>query len=214
MKKLMSICLALVMVLTVFPMYAFAAENDDSEQVQTNWNYIAVSADEYDQLVFLLEHGTQEDREFAFDYIFNYANRSSNSFSWSPHYTQDMGDGTYLTNGFVYFYTYYQSMYVQTLAPASRRGSAQYGYSWTEVGSGYSLAGSGMYTYDGFVTTKLLNSQELYIAIAGNFEIAQENALSMGLTLDIFESSYSTSTTTYYRQYIEDYHVEQAPVRG
>ena len=93
-------------------------------------------------------------------------------------------------------------------------GSPQYGYTWYTVDddNAYSSPGSGSYTYSGTVTATISTTRKLYIATAGNYEIAEDVAVSMGIDLEIFNMSHTVGSTVYYRYYKTSSHIEYAPV--
>lgn len=214
MKRLICLLSSFVLLFSLTtPVHAVESNSDTSCNSEPDGTFIPMSSDRYSELVYLLEHGTEEDKQFAVDYIFDY-NNSGSTYSWNTEHTQVMDDGSYLDQGFVTFLNYSLGMYIRTVVPASRRGTSFTGYTWVSYGEGVSLPGSGSYEYEGIVEVSLLSNTELYIGVAGNYTIAYEEATSLGISIEDLELSHSTSTTTYYRYYDSGSHVEHTPVKS
>lgn len=210
MKKLICLFISAVLICSsAIPFFATATQAEDSP------NFVAMTKEQYDELIDLLKYGTAEEKQFAVDYIYNFGNSDSTSYSWTQNYAVTLPDGTSELHGFVKFDSYFGLMSIRTVVPAVMRGESHYGYTWYSVDSdaATSLPRSGNYEYEGRVTTNIVSARELYIAVFGNYTVSEENALSMGFSLEVFESSYTVGTTVYYRYYDEDTHIEYSPVR-
>lgn len=161
-KRCISIAICLVLSIGIIPVCTMAAESTISpnEPVFSD-TFIPMSKAEYEHYVDVLKNGSTKEKEAAVNAIFEHKNDAVGTNSWSASYSQDMGDGTYLVQGFVKCSHTKNGMTVRTTVPASMRGNGSFGYTWTEAGEGYSTAASGIYTYSGNITTKLLSPSTL-----------------------------------------------------
>lgn len=210
-KRFVLLAICLILCVTSIPTYVLATETSTSSGENT---FVPMPKEEYEYYVSILKHGTNEEKNSVVNAIYEYANSNMSTYAWSSQYSQNMGDGTYLIQGFVTCSHSKNGMVVRTTVPASMRGSGSAGYTWTGYDSGYSAAGNGNYSYEGDVSVSILEPTKLYIAVYGTFEIAESVAIGMGIDFDIFNNSYTWSGTTYYRTDFQGSHIEVSPVMG
>lgn len=215
MKRFLSIFLALVMLLAVMPVYASAAETTSpSCEAPESGTFVPMTKEDYARYVAILENGSDLERASAVREIFERGNSAISPQSWSSTISEPQGDGTYLIQGFVTCSHTQNNMTIYTTVSAAMRGSNTAGYTWTDIGNGYSSAASGNYTYDdGGVSVRLTAPNKMYISVQGTFEIAASTASSIGVNLSVMNYSYSVSGTDYYRSQFTGYHVEFCPTR-
>lgn len=214
-KHHIALILCLMLLFACLPTHASAEPVSLSpEEALSSGSFVPMSSEEYEQYVVIFNHGTEEEKAAAVDAICARQNGGIQPNSWTASYSKDMGDGTYWTQGFVKCTHTENKMSVNTVVPASIRGSGSAGYTWYDFDEGYSSAASGIYTYTGAVSCKLLSPRELYIAVYGAFEIATDVALSIGADLKVMNYSITISGTDYYRMEFSGTHVEYTSVPG
>lgn len=215
MKKLLSLCLAflLIFVSASFCTPVSAASSDTDAQIEST--FVVTTPEKYEELVSILRNGSAEAKAEVIDYIFSISNNDVATCSWNDEYTIDVGDGTHRRYGFVSYTDSTLGMSIRTVVPAVLRGSSQYGYTWESVdasGAG-SYAGSGSYTYEGNVSASIATTQQLYIFTNGTYTISKESAVSLGINLELLDYSHTTGSTMYYRYLATGHHVEYSPVK-
>ena len=215
-RKLQCLILATLIFLSPFTSFSVSASaNVLSLPDQTGTSFLPMTPEQYDALIDMLHHGSDDEKRFAVDYIFDRLEGDFTSYAWNQGYSISIGAGTYELYGFVSYISYYAGMYIRTVVPATLRGSNQYGYTWytVDTDAATSLPGSGSYEYEGTVTVSIVTPQQLYIATAGNYTISLEEAESIGVDLEVCEYSYSVGTTTYYRFYDTSSQVEYSSIK-
>lgn len=211
-KRFVSFLICLSLLTFAFPGYVSATEVETPlVEGADSMSFVPMTKEEFAFYDDILRNGTEAEKKDAVDAIFN---RNIATYSWEATYKEDMHDGTYQIEGFVKCRHTYNGMVVNTVTGATMRGSGTMGYTWTRCGTSYSSAGSGGYTYDGAPEAYIQSPTKLYVGVKGRFEIAQSVAVSMGINLEVFDSSVEIGGTTYYRLEITDYHIENAPVKG
>lgn len=210
-KRFALLVICLILCVTSIPTYVLATETSTTSVENS---FVPMPKEEYEYYVNILKIGTNEEKNSVVNAIYEYANSNMSTYAWSSQYSQNMGDGTYLIQGFVTCSHSKNGMVVRTTVPASMRGSGSAGYTWTGFDSGYSAAANGNYTYSGNVTVSILTPTQLYIGVYGTFEIAKSVAISMGINLDALNYSYSVGSTDYYRTDFQGSHLEVSPVAG
>lgn len=209
MKRILSIFVSAILICSCLSPVSVAAT-----ETEPTTAFVPMSHEQYDELVHLLGFGTEEEKQFAVDYILDANSGNSTTYSWSPNYTESMSDGTNRIFGFVTYRDWFQGMGILVVVPATLRGTPQYGYTWytVDTDNAYTSPASGSYTYSGTVTATISTTTKLYIATSGTYEIAEDVAVSMGIDLEVLNYSHSVGSTYYYRYFKTSSHIEYSPV--
>lgn len=130
MKRIISLFVVAILVCSSFIPLPVTAD-----QAESITSFVAMSPDQYEELVYLLTNGSDEDKQFAVDYIYDYYNGNTSAYSWDQNYSVALPDGTSELYGFVTYNDYFGHMSIRTVVPATMRGTPQYGYTWYTVDS-------------------------------------------------------------------------------
>lgn len=215
-KRFCSLAICLFLLVATLPTSVFATEGGITvEDALASGDFVPMSQEDYAYYANILENGTAQEKAAAVNEIFSISEYGVSTQSWNPSYTTDMGDGTYLVQGFVKCSHTQNNMTVNTAVSASARGTNSSGYTWTRVGTGSVSAASGSYSFiNGNVDAQILNSTKIYLGITGTFEISSTNASNIGVNLGVMTLSHTTSGTKYYRQSFTGSYTQQAPVHA
>ncbi len=216
MKKFLAFILSLTVVMSLSAS-AFAAD----ASVPTAFNeslsdehFVPMTREEYLNSKAACENISYEEAEKELDAKIAEAKAAlPSTLSWSSDTSVDNHDTTFTSYGRVYkIYTHRSGLKMRYSVEAVKLTSKQ-GAQWLDLNSGSTWCqpeGSGLHNFNGSVTANLLSKQDIRMAVTGYFEIAESDAISMGLNLEFFSYSTSVGGTVYHRDNISDSHIERA----
>ena len=210
------ICLTLTgcMLCVISPWYAYGAGLDGvlpngATKSETTSYFVPLTEQEYEQAMLENKTGTTEQKIRTFQR----AKQRAAARSWDQDFSVDMGDGTYVLQGYIVFVHTKYGMTVESSLLAKKRGSNNYGYTWVEWASeGTTIPKSGAYTFEGTCQSMLHSATQLTLNTSGYFEIARSKASSVGVNIGYLNYSHEDSGEIYYRTSVYVTHVESAGV--
>lgn len=210
------ICLTLVgcTLFLTSPLYVNGAEVDGiytnvETASKTTSYFVPLTEQEYEQAMLENKTGTTEQKIRTFQR----AKQRAAARSWDQDFSVDMGDGTYVLQGYIVsVYTKY-GMTVESNLLAKKRGSNNAGYTWIEWASeGFCTVPSGAYEFYGTCQSMLLSATQLTVNTVGYFQISRSDAVSIGVEIGNLTFSHEDGGTYYYRATVRTSHIESAGV--